>query len=106
MRGHVVDRPKRRAVWVPLLIGIGIGGGLHTLLVALVGMFPRRGDHLHLWSMYFIYLSAVPVFVIVVVGLILAPVRSRLGPAGIGLVVGAVASPLLWLWGGSAYHGS
>ncbi|MFJ8582743.1 hypothetical protein [Micromonospora sp. NPDC093277] len=89
-----------------LLTGTAIGGGLHTLFIAIAGMFPRRGDDLHVWSMFFIYTSAVPVFVLVLVGLLLAPHGSRPAPVGIGMVVGAVASPLLWLAGGAALHGS
>ncbi|MFU8852378.1 hypothetical protein ACNAW0_15520, partial [Micromonospora sp. SL1-18] len=73
-------------------------------MIAIIGMFPQRGDDPHSWSIYFIYASAVPVFIVVVVGLILAPLGSRLAPLGIGMVVGAVASPLLWLVSGSAYH--
>lgn len=105
MRSRPFDRLKKRSFCIPLGMGAAIGGGLHTLLIAIVGMFPQSGDDLDLWSMYFVYVSAVPVFIIVVIGLILAPLGSHLGPLGIGLVVGAVASPLLWLVSGSAYCG-
>ncbi|MFC4110853.1 hypothetical protein [Micromonospora zhanjiangensis] len=56
------------------------------------------------WFSWFIWASTVPVFVLVVVGAVLAPLRSRLGPLGIGLVVGAVASPLLWTVGASIHR--
>ena len=81
----------------PFIAGTATAAGLHTLLITVTGMLPQPGDDLKLWSTYFVYVSAVPVFVIVVIGLILAPSRSRLGAAGMGLVLGAVAAPPLWL---------
>jgi len=104
VRSHPCDRPGRRSRWPRLLTGAAGGGGLHTLWIVIVGMLPQRGDDLDLWSRYFIYASAVPVFIVVAVGLTLAPLGSRHAPLGIGMVVGAVASPLLWLVSGSALH--
>lgn len=101
VKASLIDRPGRRSFWVRLLIGAAVGGGLHTLCIAIVGMVPRSGDDLDLWSMYFVVVSAVPVFVTVVIGLILASQRSRLAPLGGGLVAGALVSPLLWLVSGS-----
>lgn len=101
MKASLIDRPGRRSFWVRLLIGAAVGGGLHTLCIAIVGMVPRSGDDLDLWSVYFVVVSAVPVFVTVVIGLILASQRSRLAPLGGGLVAGALVSPLLWLVSGS-----
>ncbi|MEU9824820.1 hypothetical protein [Micromonospora chersina] len=104
MRGRPAERPGARSPWFPLLIGSATGGGLHTLLIAILGISPQRGDDPDQWSLYLIFVSAVPVFVMVIVGLVLAPLGGRLAPLGIGLVVGAVASPLLWLVAGSAQH--
>jgi hypothetical protein len=78
-------------------MGAATGAACHTLLIVVVGMAPRSGDDPGQWSMYFVFVSAVPVFVMVVVGLLLAPANSRLGSVGVGLVLGALASPALWL---------
>ena len=86
------------------MMGIFIGSGLHTLFIAIVGLFPQPSDDLNLWSTHFVYVSTVPIFITVIIGLFLAALRSGLAPLGIGLVAGAFASPLLWLAGGSAYH--
>jgi hypothetical protein len=99
-------RPDRRHSWIPLLMGVSIGSGLHTLFIVLVGMSPQPDDNLNLWSTYFVYVSAVPVLVTVAIGLILASRRSRLALLGIGLVAGAIASPLLWLVHGSTQYSS
>ncbi|MGW0432873.1 hypothetical protein ACWDV4_10050 [Micromonospora sp. NPDC003197] len=78
-------------------MGIFVSSCFHALFIMLVGMFPQSGDDLKLWSTYFVYVSALSGFVTVVIGLILASRRSRLAPFGIGLVAGALVSPLLWL---------
>ena len=92
-----VGSPKRRLFWQFVVLGSVIGAGCHTLLILIVGLTPRSGDDRNLWSTYFLLVSAVPVFVIVAIGLVLAPERSRLGSVGVGLVLGALASPTLWL---------
>jgi hypothetical protein len=97
VRYRAADGSNRRSRWTFAALGAAIGAGCHTLLILILGMAPRRGDDPTLWSMYFIYASAVPVFLIVVIGLILAPQRSPLGSIGVGLVCGAVASPVVWL---------
>lgn len=80
------------------MMGTATGGGLHTLLFVIVGMLPPSpGDDPNLWATHLVYASSLPVFVIVMMGLVLAPMGPRVAPLGGGLVVGAVASPLLWL---------
>lgn len=97
MRYRIPDGLKRRLFWSFVAVGAVIGAGCHTLLILIVGLTPRSGDDPNLWSMHVVFVSAVPVFVMVVIGLLLAPESSRLGSVGVGLVLGAVASPTLWL---------
>jgi hypothetical protein len=96
-------RPHR--IPIPFGCGIALGGGLHTLLVTVAGLAPTSRDDLDLWSLWFIYFSAPPVFAITIVGLVLAPSRSDVGTIGKGLILGAIASPLLWLGGALLAYG-
>jgi hypothetical protein len=91
------DRGLRSVFWTPFGTAAAGSGGLHTLVISVTGLVPSAFDNLNLWAIWFLYASAVPVFVVVVVGLVLAPRRSRLGAVGKGLVFGAIASPFLWL---------
>ncbi|MCG5435237.1 hypothetical protein [Micromonospora foliorum] len=86
--------------------GLAAGAGLHTLLIVVVGLIPRGSDDLAMWSFSFLFASAIPVSVVALVGLLLAPNCSSVGWAGRGAVVGVVTSPLLWLLGVSLLWGS
>lgn len=99
-----MDQLAKRSFWTPLWTGVAVSMGLHALLVAITGLYPRHGDIFIQWFTWFVIASALPLFALVVIGGILAPLRSRLGPLGIGMMLGAVASPPLWAAAASAYR--